>query len=65
VNEEAGASVLATTDDDGFAVFLASGERVSGEFRCAECRYGICGHRTLPICPMCGGRVWERSPARA
>jgi rubredoxin len=39
--------------------FLAAGDPAVGEFRCSECGYGVSVSRTLPRCPMCGGRVWE------
>jgi rubrerythrin len=32
---------------------------VAGEFRCAECGYGVVVQRVLPQCPMCGGTAWE------
>ena len=44
---------------DGFVRFYAMGERSSGAFRCAECRYGIAIVGALPTCPMCGGTSWE------
>ena len=35
-----------------------------GEFRCAECGYGV-SVRVLPhACPMCRNAVWEPSPWR-
>ena len=30
-----------------------------GEFRCAECGYGVAVRRLLPQCPMCRGLAWE------
>ena len=33
-----------------------------GEFRCAECGYGVAICRELPRCPMCGGVSWEQAP---
>jgi rubrerythrin len=44
-----------------FVDFLAAGERVKGEFHCAECGYGVTVFRALPVCPMCGGDEWEQS----
>jgi hypothetical protein len=41
--------------------FWSAGERVKGEFHCAECAYGVTVFRTLPICPMCGGEAWEQT----
>ena len=46
---------------DGFVEFWRAGEVVKGEFRCAECRYGVAVYRQLPQCPMCGGDVWEQA----
>jgi hypothetical protein len=46
---------------DGFVTFLAAGEPAVGEFRCSECRYGVTIARALPVCPMCGGTIWERA----
>ncbi|MBX5474731.1 MAG: hypothetical protein IRZ20_06910 [Thermoleophilia bacterium] len=37
------------------------GEAAVGEFRCAECGYGVIVQRELPACPMCGGTRWEQS----
>ncbi len=39
-----------------------SGEAVKGEFHCSSCGYGVAIYRTLPPCPMCGGRIWEQVP---
>ena len=43
---------------DGPAL-LAAGRRTEGEFRCAECGYGVVVRTTLPECPMCRGLLWE------
>jgi rubrerythrin len=43
----------------GVCVFLAAGWRADGEFRCAECGYGVIVRSELPQCPMCRGLVWE------
>jgi rubrerythrin len=51
---------------DEVVELAAAGDAVRGEFRCAECAYGVTIHRELPHCPMCGGSSWEpasRSPA--
>jgi hypothetical protein len=49
-----------TTAADGDEVlFSAAGDHVKGEFRCAECGYGITVCRELPTCPMCTCEVWE------
>jgi rubrerythrin len=47
-------------DDPGFTEFVAAGAQVDGEYRCADCGYGAVVHSRLPVCPMCGGAVWER-----
>ena len=52
-------SVGATADADGLPLFLAAGSRALGEFRCAECGYGVVVRQVLPECPMCRGRSWE------
>jgi rubrerythrin len=41
--------------------FHLAGERAKGEFRCSECGYGVAVFKDLPLCPMCGGTVWEDS----
>jgi hypothetical protein len=33
-----------------------------GDFRCADCGYGVSVVRALPRCPMCGGTNWEPAP---
>jgi rubrerythrin len=58
--EIAPATAEAALDESGFGDFSATGTRVSGDFRCADCGYGAVVHRALPPCPMCGGTVWER-----
>jgi hypothetical protein len=45
--------------DTGFVEFDVAGNQAAGEFRCAECGYGVVVQRVLPQCPMCGGTVWE------
>ena len=45
--------------DDDYVPFSAAGESAKGEFRCAECGYGITVCRELPVCPMCSGESWE------
>lgn len=44
-----------------YVPFTAAGEQGIGEFRCAECGYGVTVWSTLPRCPMCTGESWERS----
>jgi rubrerythrin len=38
---------------------LGAGRRAEGEFRCAECGYGVIVRKELPQCPMCRGLLWE------
>jgi hypothetical protein len=49
---------------DGFVTFFATGQAAVGEFRCADCGYGVSIVRTLPRCPMCGGEAWEAESVR-
>jgi rubrerythrin len=50
-------------EDSGLADFKVAGTAVSGEFRCGACGYRAVVRRALPLCPMCGGTVWEsRTP---
>ena len=44
---------------DGVPVFLAAGSEATGEFRCADCGYGVSVRLLLPVCPMCRGQAWE------
>lgn len=44
--------------------FRAAGDQALGEYRCAECGYGVTIRSTLPFCPMCGGGSWEASGRR-
>ena len=44
---------------DGLPTFFAAGRPALGEFRCADCGYGVVVKRVLPECPMCRGRAWE------
>jgi Zn finger protein HypA/HybF involved in hydrogenase expression len=45
---------------------MCAGHAARGDFRCADCGYGVTIHRTLPTCPMCRGELWEIWPvARA
>ncbi len=45
--------------ESGVPSFLAAGAAATGEFRCAECGYGIAVRSILPTCPMCHGLVWD------
>lgn len=47
-------------DPFDYVPFTAAGEQAAGEFRCAECGYGVTVWTTLPRCPMCTGASWER-----
>jgi len=49
-----------TVEDPGLVEFAAAGSDASGEFRCADCGYGVVVQRVLPPCPMCHGAAWER-----
>ena len=48
-----------TPGTDGIPAFLTAGSGAFGEFRCAQCGYGVIVKRVLPECPMCRGRSWE------
>jgi hypothetical protein len=43
----------------GEPVFFTAGTEAAGEFRCADCGYGVVVRSLLPACPMCRGHVWE------
>jgi rubrerythrin len=47
------------SESSGRPVLLATGRRTKGEFRCAECGYGVVVRTALPQCPMCRGLLWE------
>jgi hypothetical protein len=49
-----------TTKDD-YIAFVPAGSRATGQYRCAECGYGITIHAKLPVCPMCAGTSWEET----
>lgn len=51
-------------EDPGFVEFVAAGTAAAGEYRCADCGYGAVVHRVVPLCPMCGGTVWESRGSR-
>jgi hypothetical protein len=48
-------------EPEGFVRFWKTGDPVKGEYHCAECGYGVTVCRDLPLCPMCGGTVWEQT----
>jgi rubredoxin len=41
------------------------GAAVRGDYRCAECGYGVRVRRQLLRCPMCGATAWEKAPGRS
>ena len=47
--------------DADYVEFRPAGSMAKGEFRCAECGYGVTIHSELPLCPMCGGETWEEA----
>jgi rubrerythrin len=47
--------------DADYVEFWKAGVSAKGEFRCAECGYGVTVHRALPACPMCTGEIWEQA----
>ena len=51
--------VAAASGDEAPGLLLA-GTEAAGEYHCAECGYGVAVRRVLPMCPMCGGRLWAR-----
>lgn len=46
---------------DDYVTFHRTGDAVKGEFCCSDCGYGVVISKLLPLCPMCGGKVWEAS----
>jgi Zn finger protein HypA/HybF involved in hydrogenase expression len=42
---------------------LRAGQSARGDFRCADCGYGVTIRRVLPACPMCRGEDWDAWPA--
>lgn len=59
--EEADTRLDEALAGSGFGDFRIAGSLAAGEFRCSDCGYGAIVHRELPVCPMCGGAVWERA----
>ncbi len=53
------AEVPTTAADGDQTSTHAAGEHSKGEFRCADCGYGVTVCRELPICPMCGCEAWR------
>ena len=65
LSSDRGAAAIAGDDRvDDFVDFYPSGTRAKGDFRCAECSYGVFVVRELPRCPMCGQHVWEQIARR-
>ena len=50
-----------TAGSGDYVEFLTTGTPAAGEYRCADCGYGVTVHSTLPRCPMCSGESWEQS----
>jgi hypothetical protein len=44
------------------AAVFATGTPGTGQYRCADCGYGITVCADLPLCPMCGSASWEAVP---
>jgi rubrerythrin len=49
----------AAAEPEGGSSLFTAGHPATGEFRCAECGYGVAVRSALPECPMCRGRAWE------
>jgi rubrerythrin len=49
----------AAAELEGGSSLVTAGDAATGEFRCAECGYGVAVRSVLPECPMCRGRAWE------
>jgi rubrerythrin len=49
------------TAEGDYVEFVAAGTQVTGQYRCAECGYGVTIHSELPVCPMCAGTSWEQA----
>jgi rubrerythrin len=45
---------------DEYVEFRHAGQLARGEFECVGCGYGVVVRRTLPPCPMCDEKLWER-----
>jgi hypothetical protein len=48
-------------DQREFVEFVRAGERGVGDFECVACGYDVVNRGWLPACPICGGKLWERS----
>jgi rubrerythrin len=60
-NGSRSSAATAVVPGNAESVGFAAGREVSGEFRCAECGYGVIVRSMLPACPMCRGLVWEEA----
>jgi rubrerythrin len=49
----------AALETNGDPLFSTAGAEGLGDYRCAQCGYGITVRRILPQCPMCRGVAWE------
>ena len=49
----------AAVEPEGDPTFLTAGSEATGEYRCADCGYGVTVRLLLPVCPMCRGQAWE------
>jgi len=47
---------------DEVVEFFATGAKVTGQYRCSDCGYGVTIRGELPVCPMCAGESWEATP---
>jgi len=54
--------MLGSRTSDDVVPSLEAGTPGKGQYRCAECGYGITIHDELPTCPMCAGTAWELTP---
>jgi|tagenome__1003787_1003787.scaffolds.fasta_scaffold18899098_2 hypothetical protein len=48
-----------TSPTEVVAATFAAGALAQGDYRCADCGYGITATRELPVCPMCRGETWR------
>ena len=56
--------VTSPSDFVDWVEFAETGSDATGEFRCADCGYGVVVQRVLPPCPMCHEIRWEPAPWR-
>jgi rubrerythrin len=48
--------------EDEVVPFATAGDEAAGAYHCSGCGYGVTVSTRLPVCPMCGGDVWEPAP---